>query len=185
MSDQRRREFALGRACAYEALSRFDSATKTIRRGDGGMPLWPDGFCGSIAHTDGMACAAVCPVGKVRGLGVDVERIRTLETDWARTVCRDEELGALCAIEARGGPDGALVAFVAKEATFKAVYPKLRQFLEFHHVLLWFSEADWYGGGHFELVELRAGGQKVSAKLRGRWARYGDFIFAGAEFEPG
>jgi 4'-phosphopantetheinyl transferase EntD len=183
MSDARGKEFALGRACAYEALSRFNSRPLAIGTGDGGMPLWPERFCGSIAHTDGLACAAVCPVGEIVGLGVDVERIRNFEVDCARLVCREEELKSLSKIGVHETLPGALIAFVAKEATYKAVYPTLRRFLEFHEVLLSFSRSDSFGGGQFELVELIANGERGEFKVRGRWVQYCDFILAGAELQ--
>ncbi|MGR9463069.1 4'-phosphopantetheinyl transferase family protein [Rhizobium leguminosarum] len=182
MSDLRRREFAWGRACAREALARFDPGFMSIGKDDNGVPIWPDGFCGSIAHTQGMACAVVCPVGQVTGIGVDVERICSLESYMASTICRKEEMPALHEIERRGGPAAALVGFVAKEAAFKALYPRLRQFLEFHDVYLTFSDASSHLGGRFSLAELFIGGGNLPAKLDGRWACCGEFIFAGAEF---
>src|SRR4051812_19673514 len=58
-SDKRRRDFALGRACAHQALAAlgFDDGAIAIRQN--GAPLWPTGVLGSITHTHGYAAALV------------------------------------------------------------------------------------------------------------------------------
>jgi 4'-phosphopantetheinyl transferase EntD len=71
---KRQREFALGRACARRALAALGQGEMMIARKGDGAPLWPRDVVGSISHTDGYAVALAAPVGRFRGLGVDVER---------------------------------------------------------------------------------------------------------------
>lgn len=77
---RRQATFASGRKAARDALR------KAGHRGDpipgiaeDGLPDWPAGWLGSISHSDEIAAALVAPIGGVRLLGLDVERIVTAE----------------------------------------------------------------------------------------------------------
>ena len=60
---KRRRDFALGRACAHAALSTLGHDMAVIGRRENGAPHWPDGVVGSITHTSGYAAALVAEAG--------------------------------------------------------------------------------------------------------------------------
>lgn len=117
---KRRRDFALGRACARAALEKFGHGNAAIGRSAGGAPLWPQGIAGSITHTKGYAAALVGESAQFSGIGVDAERVGGVtkelwprlfdaqERDYLSTLQADEQLAA------------ATLIFSAKEATYKA-----------------------------------------------------------------
>jgi len=117
-ADQRRRDFALGRACARAALEQLGHGDAVIAKGDNGAPLWPEGIVGSITHTKGYAAAAVGRSCDFAGLGIDAEQVAGVTRDlWPRlfTAVEQERL--------RAHPDplfAATLFFAAKEAGYKA-----------------------------------------------------------------
>jgi 4'-phosphopantetheinyl transferase EntD len=102
---KRRREFATGRVLLRELLGRPDAIAVDARR----APAWPPGFCGSLAHDDRYAVAAVTDDPAIRALGIDVEPTVALGHDLAALILRrdEEELDAH-------------LAFSLKEAAYKA-----------------------------------------------------------------
>lgn len=130
-SASRLAEFALGRSCAREALRTLGAAPADIGVGHHREPLWPAGIVGSISHTTSIAVAAVAHADDFAGIGIDIETARALDPGMARLVCRPGELQHASS----AGPDeglAALLIFSAKEAVYKALWPILRRFLDFH-----------------------------------------------------
>lgn len=118
----RRREFVTTRRCARDALARLGLPPAPIRAGASREPLWPDGVTGSLTHCDGYRAAAVARTGDVVALGIDAEPYLPLPPD-----VRDVVIG---------GPPGAdphldRVVFGAKEALFKAWFPRTGRWLDF------------------------------------------------------
>lgn len=119
-----RHDFVAGRLAARQILG-IDSGP--VLRGDGGEPLFPLGWRGSISHKRTLAAALVAS-GPGPGIGLDIERrdasTRALEARVA-TVAELERLPT--------ERDLALIAiFAIKEATYKALWPSLRRFVTFH-----------------------------------------------------
>ena len=84
-AQKRRRDFALGRACARAALSALGRGDAVIGRDDNGAPQWPAGVLGSITHTKGYAAALVAETHDAGGVGVDAERVGGVTQDlWPR-----------------------------------------------------------------------------------------------------
>src|SRR5215207_7627379 len=73
LAPRRRREFALGRRCAREALRGLGFRGASIPPGPHGEPTWPDGVVGSITHTDRFWAAAACYRRSYRAIGIDAE----------------------------------------------------------------------------------------------------------------
>jgi len=117
----RRAEFATGRALARRLLGR----RLPLPVGADRAPEWPVGFVGSIAHDRRVVLAAVGAASQVASLGVDLEAIGAMTADEGALVLRDDEVG----IDAR-------LAFVLKEAVYKAWSASGGRFLEFHDVRL-------------------------------------------------
>jgi enterobactin synthetase component D len=123
------REHLAGRLCAEAALRDAGSLDTTVGVAAEGMPLWPDGFVGSITHTGRYACAAVGPSARLRGLGIDSEPL--LSADVLR------EIAPLLLVEAEeallAGDDRLLAAtlvFSAKESLYKCLRPLAGVFFE-------------------------------------------------------
>lgn len=115
---KRRRDFALGRACARAALAGLGHGDAVIARSENGAPLWPPGIAGSITHTGGYAAALAGASSRFAGIGIDAERVGGVTPDlWPRLFTEVEqdrlrnEADPLCA---------ATLLFSAKEASYKA-----------------------------------------------------------------
>jgi 4'-phosphopantetheinyl transferase EntD len=132
----RQEEFHRGRACARQALARFGVPPAAIPVGPGRVPLWPDGFVGSITHCPGFCAAAVARAAEVLALGIDAEPDQPLPEGVDSVVVRPEERSWLEAATTEA--DGALawdrLLFSAKEAAYKAWYPLTGRVLEFEEV---------------------------------------------------
>ncbi|MFJ8621257.1 4'-phosphopantetheinyl transferase superfamily protein [Kitasatospora sp. NPDC093550] len=108
-------QFAAGRRAAAAALAAAGSAERTVPRGRDGRPLFPQGFAGSISHTDRLAVAVVVPGAEA--VGVDIEPA-AITPRMAAFILRDQERRLLLA---PAGPYSARDLFAAKEAAFKAM----------------------------------------------------------------
>lgn len=135
---RRMREFVAGRAALRRALvaagwsGRFALLVK-----DGGGPLLPAGWTGSITHKDGVAVAVAAPLGGGT-LGVDCEVLGDRERlGIADKVLRPAELHRW---RAEGGSwRGLLERFSTKEAIYKALHPHVPRYIAF-------EEAELQGG---------------------------------------
>ena len=117
---KRRREFALGRACARAALAALDHGDAVIGRHDNGAPYWPDGVVGSITHTSGYAAALVADAARFSGVGLDAERVGGVTSNlWPRLFDADE-CDVLERLDEQGRKLAATLFFSAKEASYKA-----------------------------------------------------------------
>jgi enterobactin synthetase component D len=127
---KRRRDYLAGRYCAREALRALapELAESTIETGGGREPLWPDGFVGSITHTDGFASAAVAKSSDLAAVGIDSERKREVGA-MARLERHILTSAETALLRATGLPAalGTVLVFSAKEAVFKCLYPAVRQ----------------------------------------------------------
>jgi 4'-phosphopantetheinyl transferase EntD len=128
-SSRRLHEFAAGRAAARRALAWLGTDAPALPCADDRSPRWPAGIVGSIAHGGALALAVVAHQQQVSLLGVDLEPWRMLDDDVVDLILTGGERGHGLA----GDP---LPAFCAKEAVFKASWPRLRRFLEFAEVEL-------------------------------------------------
>jgi 4'-phosphopantetheinyl transferase EntD len=159
-------EFAAGRHCAREALAALGVGPVAVPRGAHREPVWPPGIVGSISHATGYCGAVVARAATCRGLGFDVEEWGRLRPALWRRIATPPELEWLHA----GGRDGerwATLLFSAKEAFYKAQYPRSATFLGFHAAA--FLPA---GDGRFELELLRDVPRigPAGARFAGRYA---------------
>jgi 4'-phosphopantetheinyl transferase EntD len=158
---KRRREFALGRACARSALEKLGHGGAVIGRSANGAPLWPDGIIGSITHTQGYAAVLVGETRRFSGIGVDAERVGGVTQDLWPRLFDDAERDHLMRL---GESDQLIIAtlfFSAKEACYKA----------------------WGGAGALTFRDIRVtpGNDHFTAVrageiLRGRYAMDGDLM---------
>jgi 4'-phosphopantetheinyl transferase EntD len=116
--DKRRREFALGRACARAALAGLGHGDAVIAKGDDGAAVWPAGIVGSITHTKGYAAALAAESLRFGGVGIDAECTGGVTPElWPRLFTLTEQK----ILRARAEPSlAATLFFCAKEASYKA-----------------------------------------------------------------
>ncbi len=165
--ESRRREFAIGRACARAALVLLDGRPPVaIPVGNRRAPVWPDGVVGSITHSEGFCAAAVAHESEFAAVGIDAEGLRPLPVGVRRLVVRPAEL---CGLPPEICWDA--VAFSAKEAVFKAWFPLTGTWLDFLDVQL---SIDVRTGGFVAVVRRAARRPDAPAEFAGRFSLESD-----------
>jgi enterobactin synthetase component D len=142
--NKRKAEFLGGRFLAALALERIGESAVEIGVGEHRQPLWPANITGSLSHsTDRLACVMSTNAGL--GLGVDIEGILTDAgaRNITSMVLGPEEQASLEA-DPGGFAQGFTAVFSAKEALFKALYPRVRDYFDFHAARL--VSLDWHQG---------------------------------------
>ncbi len=117
------------RSVARMLLSRLGYGQPSILRSESGMPLWPAGIVGSLAHDSEVAVAAVAMQHDYVSVGIDVEPATPLDADLLPVIAtvRERERIGDNLVRAR-------LLFCVKEAVYKASYPVDRLFLDHHDV---------------------------------------------------
>jgi 4'-phosphopantetheinyl transferase EntD len=134
--EKRQREFAASRRCARKALAALGISDFPLLPGQDRAPIWPSNIVGAITHTDcspsGYCGVAVANSSLTTGLGIDAEPRLPLPAElWPSILDQEEQREAL--LTGEPGIQARLV-FSAKETTYKAIYPTLKQFLDFSDV---------------------------------------------------
>jgi 4'-phosphopantetheinyl transferase EntD len=117
-ADKRRREFALGRACARIALAPLGHGAAVIAKRKNGAPCWPAGVLGSITHAKGYAAALAGEARLFSGIGIDAERLGGVTRDLWPRLFDAAEREYLETVD--DGTCAATLFFSAKEACYKA-----------------------------------------------------------------
>ena len=132
--DRMRDASGAARYVARELLEQMGFAEVSILKAAGGAPVWPVGLVGSLAHDDEFAVAAVAAARAFAGLGIDIEPAEPLSVEVeeiVRTGC-----------DVLDGVDERLAGrllFAAKEAVYKAAFPRDQVVLGFEDVAIDFS----------------------------------------------
>lgn len=139
----RRREFATGRHCARQALAVLGVQEASIPAGADRDPRWPPGVVGSITHSAGYCAAAVARSDRVLAIGIDAEPAEPLPEDVLPIVSSATERSRLDDLYVKF-PDVPWdrLLFAAKEAVYKAWFPRTRLWLDFDEVEVVFSPGD-------------------------------------------
>lgn len=142
MGNLRKAEFAAGRLAAHAAMVAAGGEPLPVGVGDAREPLWPEGFTGSISHSDGLAISAIAPVCSVRAIGIDVCRAGAVVPElWGSIATRREREWI---VSHRAPLVAASMLFAAKEAAYKLQFPLTRQFVEFREAEVAFLGADCF-----------------------------------------
>lgn len=128
---KRRAEYLASRFCLQQALAGWGIPSFLLRNGPDRSPLWPQGICGSLSHTHQQICALLTR-RQDRLLGVDCERIMSAQvasethpmliTAAEKTRLEQSQVPFTTALT---------VAFSLKESLYKALYPRVLQFMDF------------------------------------------------------
>lgn len=172
--ESRRREFSTGRRLARRLLAERGIAAGSILRDEDRVPIWPPNVMGSISHCRDYAVVAVCDADACFGLGVDIEPDEPVKPGVERIVCTESERRWLGVDDECDETRGRRVKlfFSAKEAVYKAFYPRVRTFWNFHDVEL---ELDEDGGRFVAALPASAG----RAHVEGRFVRGHGTIVSG------
>lgn len=167
--ESRQKQYTAGRVLARQAWAELGVASVPLLNDEQRVPRWPEGVVGCITHTHGWCAAAVGRAEQVAALGVDVEAATALDVDLWERICRSEERAWL---HAHAQPAAGLLAkalFSAKESIYKALYPRVRVFLDFQAM-------------HIALAPgAEAGTSRWQATLQVPWGPFA----AGQRFAPG
>jgi len=129
--DKRRREYATGRALAREALDRFFEVRGfDLLNDDDRAPVWPESIAGTLSHCDTYAWVALVE-SSWGTIGIDGEHRRELKRDLWRPTMLPSEIEALDTLDPEIRGRRALALFSAKEALYKAQYPRSREYMGF------------------------------------------------------
>lgn len=131
-AELRRAEHLVGRDAAIEALCLAGCVASGIEADGDGVPLWPEGYTGSIAHSAGCAVAIAASTRDAIGLGIDIEPTVGAEKDAIDALVADSGEREWIV----GDAVRALQIFSAKEALFKALFPLHREYFGFEAVHL-------------------------------------------------
>lgn len=129
----RQRQFEAGRRCAAGLLASMGSGDTRVGVHADRSPAWPAGYVGSISHTDMLLGVAVARASVLRGIGIDIEGIVSVQAarEIERMCLNQHELR-----RRRGlGLDRcayAVLCFSAKEALYKCLYPLVQRYFDFH-----------------------------------------------------
>jgi 4'-phosphopantetheinyl transferase EntD len=132
----RRAAFVAGRTAAHAALAELDRDVPAILAGSMRQPLWPAGIAASLSHAGDVAVAVAAPLEHVGGVGIDIELARPAPELWDQVPLPGERRW-LRTIDDAAERDRMLVAlFSAKEAIYKAFFPRVGTYFGFEAAAL-------------------------------------------------
>jgi 4'-phosphopantetheinyl transferase EntD len=131
---KRQSEFATGRKLAREALRRFGVHDYELLSDSNRAPIWPRGFAGSVTHCATMAFVAIGRSNEVGTVGIDAEVASELAPELWSSVLTAEERAWVGAQHPSDRGKLALLMFSAKEALYKAQFPRTKTMLDFSDI---------------------------------------------------
>lgn len=167
-------EFTAGRVAARAAMVTLGLSPAAVPMGADRAPQWPAGIVGSISHGGGVCIALVARHDAVQALGLDIEPDDPLPADIIDEVLSPAERAAIIALSATAQGKQARLVFSAKEAVYKAIYPRCRTVLGFDAMAVAVAE-----GGRFSAT-LSQGGT-----VAGRYARHVGLVITTVVQRPG
>ena len=152
--------------CATNCCRASDKRRAQSRSPPAGMPVWPDGIVGSLAHDSEVAIAAMARAARIfRASGSMSSRpSRSPPICWTSSPRLKERARQSSRPDSAGSCHGRLL-FSIKEAIYKAVYPLDRTFLDHHDVEVRFVEPapPWSATGGLSASDI------VSRRALWRW----------------
>lgn len=137
---ERRAAFAAGRHLARRALAALGAPDTDLGRVPGAgdaparAPDWPEGFTGSLSHSDRYCAVVVARRTAIAGIGLDLEATSRVRPAMLDRICTSDERARLRA--AGDAQDAGALHFAAKEAFYKLWHPLAGRALGFRDVEL-------------------------------------------------
>ncbi len=131
--NKRRAEYLAARYCTQQALNHLGYPGFQVTNAPDRSPVWPDTILGSISHTANCAIVFAAARDKYRMIGVDIEQEIKAETieSVSRSIINHNEAALLTACPLPF-TQAFTLAFSLKESLFKALYPQVKCFFDFH-----------------------------------------------------
>lgn len=127
----RQREYAAGRLLTRSLLSTLGGDELPLINGADRAPIWPPRIVGSITHCRTLCVVAIARAADILALGIDVEPAEPLPGDIAERVLSSSERQCIARLPRQLRLLADRLVFSAKEATYKALYPGTKRFLDF------------------------------------------------------
>ena len=130
----RRNTFSTGRHCARELLKTLGQSPVELLRNVDGSIVWPDGFIGSVSHTNDWAVAGVAVQGlsDAKSLGIDLEIVKPIGEAVLKHISTENERVNLAKSTYQTWHATAL--FGLKESVYKCLRSSFGSFIRFHDV---------------------------------------------------
>lgn len=171
---KRRREFAMGRHCARQALAALGVQAYPLVNGENREPIWPTGIVGSLSHTAGLVAVVVARQSVYASLGIDVEPEEGLAIEIEEKIATPNERAWLDQFVGDERGLMARVIFSAKECFYKCQHSVSQTFMGFQDASTTFEGDRFVITFRKDVPPFRAG-----ASLTGRWVRRDGFILTG------
>lgn len=130
----RKAEYFAGRYCGRKLLQNksISSVIDSYQR----VPVWPDGWCGSISHTKDNVIVIAAPRSACILPGVDIESKNFASVLEAQNIFASPEEREYLLKTGLPYPLGLLILFSAKESLYKSIWSKVKRVLEFRSAKL-------------------------------------------------
>lgn len=130
---KRRAEYLASRVCVRYGLGLLGIDNYVLGNDADRAPIWPAGIGGSLSHTHQRISLLLAPAASGKLLGIDCEQLIRSETAkemQEMIINADENVVLQCS----GLPfaTALTVAFSVKESLYKAIFPRLREFMDFN-----------------------------------------------------
>jgi 4'-phosphopantetheinyl transferase EntD len=169
-------DFAAGRLCARRALEVLGYGGFALGVAEDRRPRWPIGVVGSISHTANFCAAVVVTSRNFESIGLDAERLATIDEELWPTLFTPEETAWLRSL----GLDrerAATIIFSAKEAYYKCHFGMTPTWLDFTDVVVTLPQSNAESGAF--TVHAASGSERRAAPRAGRYMTCEDVIITG------
>ncbi len=127
----RKADFYAGRYAASKALQAAEVSNIFVGSTAQGIPVWPNGWRGSITHTGEIALAVAGRRSDVEIIGVDCEYYSSdIAKEISDSVLTAEEKNYLLTLN-MSFLLATMIVFSGKESLYKALWPDVRHFFDF------------------------------------------------------
>ncbi len=138
--EKRRNEFSTGRHLLRGLLREFGIDYAQLPKAAGGGVVWPDGYCGSVAHTDQFCAAVLAKTDDIASVGIDIENIGDVGERECRVFMPDDEYEIMTSLEPKIRQVRMAAAFSVREAIYKCLNPVFGRWIDFQDARVWFSD---------------------------------------------